>query len=149
MGHRCHGVQSLWCEAVLSDVIDLYNGEVIGYTLSLHPDLMMVTEMIKRVVRRAKGAKPILHSDRGCCLSEDIEGSRHHTEHVAQGKLSGQCRDRKFLRNPEIGVVLFTEILLPGTVSEGDARLYKLLQQRPHQAKTKSNESGQIPNSLQ
>lgn len=49
----------------LSPVIDLYNGEIISYTLSLHPNLLMVTDMINKVIKRAKDNNPILHSDQG------------------------------------------------------------------------------------
>lgn len=49
----------------LSPVIDLYNGEIISYTLSLHPNLLMVTNMINKVIKKIDDNKPILHSDQG------------------------------------------------------------------------------------
>lgn len=50
----------------LSSVIDLYNGEIISYTLSLHPNLLMVTNMLNKAVKRVQtGSNLILHSDQG------------------------------------------------------------------------------------
>jgi putative transposase len=50
----------------LSPVMDLYNGEIISYTVSKHPNLLMVTRMVNKAL---KGIDPadglILHSDQG------------------------------------------------------------------------------------
>lgn len=50
----------------LSPVIDLYNGEIISYTLSHTPNLLMVTSMIDKAVKiKRNGDKLTLHSDQG------------------------------------------------------------------------------------
>lgn len=50
----------------LSPVLDLYNGEILSYTVYAHPVLEMVTEMIGKLVRKTgKMNGCILHSDQG------------------------------------------------------------------------------------
>lgn len=46
--------------------MDLYNNEIMAYSISLHPDLAQMREMLDRLSKRLpKGATPILHSDQG------------------------------------------------------------------------------------
>ena len=50
----------------LSPIIDLYNGEIISYTLSQKPDFKQVLDMLNKAVRRlGRSDTPILHSDQG------------------------------------------------------------------------------------
>ena len=50
----------------LSPILDLYNGEIISYTLSLHPNLLMVTSMLDKALKSVKRDNNItLHSDQG------------------------------------------------------------------------------------
>lgn len=50
----------------LSPVIDLYNGEIISYTISPTPNLLMVTSMLDKAVKiKRKGDNLTLHSDQG------------------------------------------------------------------------------------
>lgn len=50
----------------LSPVIDLYNGEIISYTVSKHPNLYMVIDMLEKAIKMVDGkTKLILHSDQG------------------------------------------------------------------------------------
>lgn len=49
-----------------SPVIDLFNGEVIAYTLKTAPDLNLVTSMLSKAIQKLPaGSKPIIHSDQG------------------------------------------------------------------------------------
>ncbi|MEO0061219.1 MAG: hypothetical protein RL343_837 [Actinomycetota bacterium] len=49
-----------------SPVIDLFNGEVITYTIKSAPDLGLVTSMLGQAVETLPaGSKPVLHSDQG------------------------------------------------------------------------------------
>ena len=53
-------------KAYLSPILDMYNGEIISYTISDCPDLRMVMKMINGAIRKAKPRKGlILHSDQG------------------------------------------------------------------------------------
>ncbi len=50
----------------LSPIIDLYNGEVIAYNLSKHPNLSQVTDMLEQAFSKIPdNANLILHSDQG------------------------------------------------------------------------------------
>lgn len=50
----------------LSPVLDLYNGEVLCYTLYDHPVLPMVTDMLKKLKHKiGRGNGSIIHSDQG------------------------------------------------------------------------------------
>lgn len=47
-------------------MIDLFNGEVITYTLKSSPDLGLVTGMLSQAIKTLPGGQtPILHSDQG------------------------------------------------------------------------------------
>ena len=53
-------------KAYLSPIIDMFNGEIIAYTISDRPDLKMVMDMIRSAKRKIKDTKGImLHSDQG------------------------------------------------------------------------------------
>jgi putative transposase len=50
----------------LSPIMDLYNGEIVSYTISTNPNLLMVTSMLKKALRGIKkDFGLILHSDQG------------------------------------------------------------------------------------
>ena len=50
----------------LSPIIDLYNGEVISYNLSRHPNLNQVTDMLEKAFSKIPdNTNLILHSDQG------------------------------------------------------------------------------------
>lgn len=49
----------------LSPLIDLFNGEVISYTLETNQHVPMVMTMLQRALDRREVGRTILHSDRG------------------------------------------------------------------------------------
>lgn len=50
----------------LSPIMDLFNGEIISYTISERPNLEMVVQMLKQALNaKDKGQTLILHSDQG------------------------------------------------------------------------------------
>lgn len=50
----------------LSPIIDLYNGEVVAYNISRHPNLSQVTDMLEKAfVKIPDGTDLILHSAQG------------------------------------------------------------------------------------
>ena len=50
----------------LSPIMDLYNNEIMSYSISLHPDLAQIREMLDGLSKKLpKGVSPILHSDQG------------------------------------------------------------------------------------
>ena len=50
----------------LSPVMDLYNREIVAYSISLSPDLAQIREMLQGLTEKLpEGATPIFHSDQG------------------------------------------------------------------------------------
>lgn len=50
----------------LSPVVDLYNDEVVAYSISRSPNMAMVQEMLRKLEERMpEGTSPIMHSDQG------------------------------------------------------------------------------------
>ena len=50
----------------LAPIKDMFNGEIVAYTLGRRPTFELVTSLIKKSFRKLKpGDKPILHSDQG------------------------------------------------------------------------------------
>lgn len=50
----------------LSPIIDLFNGEVVAYNLSRHPNLMQITDMLNKAFAKIPdNTNLILHSDQG------------------------------------------------------------------------------------
>lgn len=50
----------------LSPVMDLYNKEIVSYSISLSPDLAQIREMLQGLTYKLpEGATPIFHSDQG------------------------------------------------------------------------------------
>ena len=78
----------------LSPIIDLYNGEVISYNLSRHPNLNQVTDMLEKAFSKIlDNTNLILHSDQGWQYQhkhyqKNAERERHQTEHVPKRELS-------------------------------------------------------------
>jgi len=85
----------------LSPIMDLYNGEIISYTISAHPNLQMVTSMLSKALKGVKKKSGlILHSDQGW-----------HYQHAAYQKMlkkkgviqsmsrKGNCLDNAKMEN--------------------------------------------------
>lgn len=49
----------------LSPIMDLFNGEIISFTLADRPQLKQVLEMVSKVKKQSRSTPTILHSDQG------------------------------------------------------------------------------------
>ena len=79
----------------LSPIMDLYNNEIMSYSISLHPDLAQIREMLDGLSKNLpKGATPILHSDQGWQY-QHAEYQRYLKEHNIVQSMSrkGNCMD--------------------------------------------------------
>lgn len=84
----------------LSPVIDLYNGEIISYTLSLHPNLLMVTSMMKKALKRIGDSHPILHSDQGWHYQHSHYQKMLRDNGITQSmSRKGNCLDNAVIEN--------------------------------------------------
>ena len=53
-------------KAYLSPILDMFNGEIISYTISDSPDLRMVMNMVNSAIRKVRPQEGlVLHSDQG------------------------------------------------------------------------------------
>ena len=79
----------------LSPIMDLYNNEIMAYSVSLRPDLAQIREMLDGLNKKLpQGATPILHSDQGWQY-QHAEYQRYLKEHNIEQSMSrkGNCMD--------------------------------------------------------
>ena len=79
----------------LSPIMDLYNNEIMSYSISLRPDLAQIREMLDGLSKKLpEGATPILHSDQGWQY-QHAEYQRYLKEHNITQSMSrkGNCMD--------------------------------------------------------
>jgi putative transposase len=85
----------------LSPIMDLYNGEIISYTISAHPNLLLVTGMLQKALRKIpKNSGLILHSDQGWhyqhATFQKILKSNGITQSMSR---KGNCLDNAVMEN--------------------------------------------------
>ena len=85
----------------LSPVLDLFNREVVSYSISLSPNLQQVRDMLVGLFAKLPdGAKPIFHSDQGWQY-QHAEYQRLLAEHNITQSMSrkGNCMDNGAMEN--------------------------------------------------
>jgi transposase InsO family protein len=85
----------------LSPVMDLYNREIVSYSISLSPNLEQIKEMLNGLFERLpNGATPIFHSDQGWQYQHP-EYQRQLKEHNIIQSMSrkGNCMDNGAMEN--------------------------------------------------
>ena len=85
----------------LSPVMDLYNREIISYSISLSPDLKQIREMLYGLFEKLpKDARPVFHSDQGWQYQHK-EYQRLLSEHNIIQSMSrkGNCMDNGAMEN--------------------------------------------------
>ena len=80
----------------LSPILDLCSSDLVSYTISDRPALSMVTTMLDEAFAKIPAETRLAVPTQ--TIPTDAPGERCSPEHEPQGKLSGQCCDRKFLR---------------------------------------------------
>ncbi len=85
----------------LSPIMDLYNREIISYSISLSPNLEQIREMLQGLFERLpNGVTPIFHSDQGWQYQHN-EYQRSLREHNIKQSMSrkGNCMDNGAMEN--------------------------------------------------
>ena len=85
----------------LSPVMDLYNREIVSYSISLSPNLWQIREMLSGLFEKLPSeARPIFHSDQGWQYQHS-EYQRLLTEHNITQSMSrkGNCMDNGAMEN--------------------------------------------------
>ena len=79
----------------LSPILDMFNGEIISYTISYHPDLKMAMRMLDKAFKKADIHKGlILHSDQGWQYQHMRYQKALKDRHIAQRIGRASCRER-------------------------------------------------------
>ena len=80
----------------LSPVMDLYNGEIVAYETKENPRMPLVTEMLKKALRKLKNDEaPMLHSDQGW----QYQMASYQRQLVARGLTQSMSRRGNCLDN--------------------------------------------------
>ena len=85
----------------LSPIMDLYNREIISYSISLSPNLEQIKEMLQGLTEKLpSGATPIFHSDQGWQY-QHAEYQNYLQEHNIIQSMSrkGNCMDNGAMEN--------------------------------------------------
>ena len=104
----------------LSPILDMYNGEIVSYTISDHPDLRIVMEMLDRAyAAREVKAGLMPHSDQGwhyphCGYHKSLKD--HNI--VQSMSRKGNCLDNAMMEN--FFGIMKSELLYPNTFQSMD-----------------------------
>lgn len=90
-GHRCY----------LSSVLDMWNGEIISYTISNTPDLQLVMSMMRKALKqRSNLSGLIMHSDQGWHYQHEKYQHLLRQNGIIQSmSRKGNCLDNAMMEN--------------------------------------------------
>lgn len=85
----------------LPPIMDLYNGEILSYSISAHPSLLMVTNMLGKALNRIKkNSGLIIHSDQGWHYQHPTYQRMLEKKGVIQSmSRKGNCLDNAKMEN--------------------------------------------------
>lgn len=85
----------------LSPILDMYNCEIIAYSISLSPNYKMITDMLEEAFRKIPdGTNLILHSDQGWCYRMKDYQERLKAKGIQQSmSRKGNCLDNSIMEN--------------------------------------------------
>ena len=107
----------------LSPILDMYNGEIISYNISEHPDFAQVMDMLDKAFEKIPdGTNLILHSDQGWQYQQKKYQERLKSKGIIQSmSRKGNCLDNSVMEN-WFGIMK-SELLYPNKYK--DAELFK------------------------
>jgi putative transposase len=84
-----------------SPVLDLYNSEVVSYSISERPDFNQTMDMLKKALKKLPaGARPILHSDQGWQYQMKAYQYQLRKSRIKQSmSRKGNCLDNAVMEN--------------------------------------------------
>lgn len=85
----------------LSPILDMFNGEIISYTLSNSPNLKMVTSMLSKAFKQHKDLKGlVMHSDQGWHYQHTRYQQMLKSKGIVQSmSRKGNCLDNAMMEN--------------------------------------------------
>ena len=104
----------------LSPILDMYNGEIVSYTISDHPDLRMVMEMLERAYAAREVKEGLmLHSDQGWHYQHYSYQKSLKDHNIVQSmSRKGNCLDNAMMEN--FFGIMKSELLYPNTFRNMD-----------------------------
>lgn len=111
----------------LSSILDMYNGEIVSYAISDHPDLKMVLDMLDGAFTQGRDWKRlILHSDQGWHYQHAIYQKSLKDHKVIQSmSRKGNCLDNAMMEN--FFGIMKSELLYPGKYTSADVFIKDLV----------------------
>ncbi|SHK87221.1 Transposase InsO and inactivated derivatives [Fibrobacter sp. UWEL] len=99
----------------LSPILDMYNGEIVSYTISDRPNLQMVMDMLDKAYAKGyKWKRLILHSDQGWHYQHaDYQQSLKDHKIIQSMSRKGNCLDNAMMEN--FFGIMKSELLYPNT----------------------------------
>ena len=138
----------------LSPILDLFNGEVVSYNLSRHPNFKQITDMLEGAFQKLpdKVDDLILHSDQGWQYQMKSYQNLLKAKGITQSmSRKATCLDNAVAEN--FFGLLKTELFYLekfdsiDQLEKANCRLHRLLQQSPNQIKTKRSEPCSVQDS--
>ncbi len=84
----------------LSTILDMWNGEIISYTISYSPDLQLVLRMMKKAMKNKLLDGLIMHSDQGWHYQHGMYQTLLKDHHIIQSmSRKGNCLDNSMMEN--------------------------------------------------
>ena len=104
----------------LSPILDMYNGEIVSYTISDRPDLKMVMDMLDKAYGKRQGReKLVMHSDQGWHYRHfSYQKSLHDHDIIQSMSRKGNCLDNAMMEN--FFGIMKSELLYPNTFRNMD-----------------------------
>jgi len=91
-----------WGRAYLQCILDMYNGEILEYEISIPIDYYITDKMVKRLINRYKNKLygAILHSDQGMQYQNNEYNDLLTSNGIIQSMSDkGQCKDNAVMEN--------------------------------------------------
>ena len=104
----------------LSPILDMYNGEIVSYTISDHADLKMVMDMLDKAYEQHRvWEKLLMHSDQGWQYQHySYQRSLRDHDIVQSMSRKGNCLDNAMMEN--FFGIMKAELLYPNTFNDMD-----------------------------
>lgn len=104
----------------LSPILDMYNGEIVSYSISSRPDLAQVMDMLDKAFEKIPdGTNLILHSDQGWQYQQRKYRERLRQKGIVQSmSRKGNCLDNSVMEN-WFGIMK-SELLYPNKYTDVD-----------------------------
>ena len=85
----------------LSPILDVYNSEIISYTLSHHPTIDLTNTMLEKALEENKNIKDLtIHSDQGFHYQHSSRTNKLENMHITQSmSRKGNCLDNSPMEN--------------------------------------------------